>query len=174
MITNERIESVSPRVRPSIAEDDDETTEVVVVVEADSTLRQLLAQRLRRTGLAPVAVRTWPEALHVTRLGTDVTLIILGPSLPLTEGCSEPAVAHIPIIALPSIDPCGALAETLANYGYTAPQAGDGQGAVDALTDTPWPADVIISSCSTTGCPIRTTCTGSRGSGSCLLDARAF
>ena len=161
-------------VRPSITEDDDDPTEVVVVVEADSTLRQLLAQRLRRTGFAPVAARSWPEAVQFIRLGTAVTLIIVGPSLPVTEGCSEPDVAHIPIITLPSVDPCGSLAETLANYGYDALQAADGQGSGEALTDAPGPFDIVMPSCSTTGCPIRTTCTGSRGSGSCPLDAREF
>lgn len=174
MMINERVESVFASARPPIAEDDDDLTEVVVVVEADSTLRQLLAQRLRRTGCAPVAVRSWPEAVHFIRLGTAVTLIILGPSIPLTEGCSEPAVAHIPIITLPSVDPCGALAEIFATDGYDALPAGDGQGSGEALADTPRPVDIIISSCLTTGCPIRATCTGSRGSGSCLLDARAF
>ena len=117
MITNEQVESVVAGVRPLIAEDYGEMTEVALVVEADSTLRQLLEQRLRLAGFAPVGARNWAEALHLVQLGTEVTLLFLGPSFSMTEGCSEPAVAHIPMIALPSIDPCGVLAETLANFG---------------------------------------------------------
>src|SRR5476651_1056759 len=113
MITNERVESALPSVPMLIAEDLSEMTEAVLLVEADSTLRQLLAQRLRLAGFAPVSARTWAEALHLMQLGTAATLIFLGPSVPLTEGCSEPDIAHIPIIALPSADPCEALARTL-------------------------------------------------------------
>jgi DNA-binding NtrC family response regulator len=36
------------------------------------------------------------------------------------------------------------LAETLTDHGYGVLQAGDGQGAVKALQDTPWPVDVIM------------------------------
>jgi hypothetical protein len=147
---------------------------VVLVVEGDSTRRQLLAQRIRLAGLTAVAARTWAEAVHFVRLGKAVMLLVLGPSFPLTEGCSERDLAEIPIVALPAIDPCGALAETLANYGYAALQAGDGEAAAAVLTGTFRPVDVVMSSCSTTGCPIRHACTSSRGSGSCRLDARAF
>ena len=75
--------------------------DVVLVVEADRTLQKMLVQRLHVAGFAPVPTSTWEEALQLVRLGLAVDLIFLGPTIAVDEGCSEPAVAHIPLVLLP-------------------------------------------------------------------------
>jgi DNA-binding response OmpR family regulator len=84
-------------------------TDVVLVVEADSTLRKMLVERFHLAGFAPIAVSTWTEAVDLVRRGgIPFELIFLGPTVPPDEGCSERAVMHIPIVVLPC-DPWSAI-----------------------------------------------------------------
>jgi hypothetical protein len=76
-------------------------TDVVVVVESDWRLRNMIARRLHLAGYAPIGTATWTDALDLVRIGVKVTLIFLGPTIGADDGCSEPLVAHIPLVVLP-------------------------------------------------------------------------
>jgi CheY-like chemotaxis protein len=83
----------------------------VLVVEDDRTLRSLIDQRLHVEGFAPISVPNGREALRLLNAGVRVQVILLDLIMPVMDGwafrrrqLSDPALAHIPVIALSGAD----------------------------------------------------------------------
>jgi CheY-like chemotaxis protein len=79
----------------------------VLIVEDDGGLRSLLDQRLHLEGFAPISVPNGREALQLLKGGVRVSVILLDLIMPVMDGwtfrreqLADPALAHIPVIAV--------------------------------------------------------------------------
>jgi DNA-binding response OmpR family regulator len=86
-------------------------TAAVLVVEDDTTLREMLEQALHREGFAPVTAPNGAEALVLLRAGIPAKVILLDLLMPVMDGWafrreqqSDARIAHIPVIVTSSVE----------------------------------------------------------------------
>jgi DNA-binding response OmpR family regulator len=86
-------------------------TPAVLVVEDDTTLRELLEQALHREGFAPITAPNGAEALLLLRAGVPARVILLDLLMPVMDGWAfrreqrnDPKLAHIPVIVTSGVD----------------------------------------------------------------------
>jgi DNA-binding response OmpR family regulator len=86
-------------------------TPAVLVIEDDTTLRELLEQALHREGFAPITAPNGAEALLLLRSGVPAKVILLDLLMPVMDGWafrreqrSDPRLANIPVIVTSGAD----------------------------------------------------------------------